>query len=306
MNWPVDFTTSKQAAPDRAGGFVSWFGGSSAGASVEDVSEREMRRIRAKQIDAVTRLVPVTMTVNLGNVLLVLFVFWGTGSNIFLSVWALAICSAAAVAIRSWVRLHRAPPLEASRRTTRRMTIQAFLLAAAWGMLPMVLLPVVVPTQQLIVACLMAGMISGGAFTLSTVPSAGLAYTWTLSFASAGALLLCRGETYVVTAIFLLIYGIFISRNLVAHGDLFFHNLRAQLQLERQTEIISLLLKEFQENASDWLWQTDGEGRLIHVPARFAEVAQIPAQLLHGAKLVEAMEMLCPPTGRPLPASAHR
>jgi signal transduction histidine kinase/DNA-binding response OmpR family regulator len=301
MQSPGDLTIGKRAAA-RARQFGALFGlvaGFSAVAGFEDgeVSEREMRRIRAQQIDAVTRLVPVTMTVNLGNVAIVLFVFWGTGSNIFLSVWALAIASAAAAAIRSWARLHSAPPKEASRRATRRMTIQAFFLATAWGALPLMQLPVVGPTQQLIVACLMAGMISGGAFTLSTVPSAGLAYTWTLAFASAAALLLCKGEAYVVTAIFLLIYGVFISRNLIAHGNLFLDNLKAQLQLERQTEIISLLLKEFQDNASDWLWQTDAEGRLIHVPERFVEVAQIPAQLLREATLVEAMEMLCPSDG---------
>ena len=66
------------------------------------------------------------------------------------------------------------------------------------------------------------------------------------------------------------------------------------MKLERQTEIISLLLKEFQENASDWLWQTDAEGRLIYVPERFAEVAQIPLPLLQGASFSEVLEMLCP------------
>ncbi len=83
-------------------------------------------------------------------------------------------------------------------------------------------------------------------------------------------------------------------RNIVSHGNLFQNNLRAQLQLERQTEIISLLLKEFQENASDWLWQTDARGRLIEVPDRFAEVAQMPLPLLKGADFAELLEMLCP------------
>ena len=54
------------------------------------------------------------------------------------------------------------------------------------------------------------------------------------------------------------------SRNLVAHGNICSWTICARkLQLERQTEIISLLLKEFQANASDWLWQTDVDGRLV-------------------------------------------
>jgi signal transduction histidine kinase/CheY-like chemotaxis protein/HPt (histidine-containing phosphotransfer) domain-containing protein len=300
MQWPGDLTIAKRTTRNGAlGAFFHWLVGSSVetGVEVNDVNERQLRRIRARQIEAVTRLVPITMTINLANVAIVLFVFWNTGSNIFLSLWAMAIVVIAVLATRSWERSRHSPRKEASRNSTKRMTIQAFVLALTWGALPVVLLPVIGPTQQLIVACLMAGMISAGGFALSTVPSAGLAYTWTMTGASVIALLLCRVEEFAVTAIFLLIYAVFISRNVVSNGNLFFDNLRAQFQLERQTETISLLLKEFQENASDWLWQTDAEGRLIHVPERFVEVAQIPARSLHRARLLEVMETLCPSDG---------
>ena len=115
-----------------------------------------------------------------------------------------------------------------------------------------------------------------------------------MAFASAVALLLCGDKVYLCTALFLLIYSGFMARNIASHGNLFQDNLLAQLQLERQTDIISLLLKEFQENASDWLWQTDAQGRLSDVPARFAEVAQMPLPLLKGAHFAELLEMLCP------------
>ena len=300
MKWPGDLSMAKRTARDGPlGAFLHWLVGFSIanGFDAGDVSEREMRRIRARQIGAVARLVPVTMTVNLSNVAIVLFVFWNTGFNVFLSAWASVIAAAAAMATRSWIRSRRRPPNEASRNATRRMTVQAFVLALTWGAMPVVLLPMIGPSHQLIVACLMAGMISAGGFALASVPSAGLAYTWTMTCASVLALLLCRDEMFAVTGFFLLIYAVFISRNVVSNGNLFFDNQLAQLQLERQTETISLLLKEFQENASDWLWQTDAEGRLTHVPERFVEVAQMPAQLLRGARLVEAMEMLCPADG---------
>lgn len=297
MNRLRNLATAKQTARDAApGASTIWLRGFFPGSGLEasDLSEREMRRVRAKQIDAITRLVPLTMTINLTNVAIILFVFWNTGSNIFLGAWGLTIATAAAMATRSWVRSRRRPPEEASRNATRRLTIQAFILALAWGAMPVVILPAIGPTHQLIVACLMAGMISAGGFTLSTVPSAGLAYTWTMTGASAVSLLLCQVDAYVVTAIFLLIYAAFISRNVILNGRLFYDNICAQLQLERQTETISLLLKEFQENASDWLWQTDAESRLIDVPERFVEVAQIPRALLQGAYFAKALEMLCP------------
>ena len=190
---------------------LSYIGGFSAIAALDstEINDGEMGRIRAKQIDAVTQLVPVTMTVNLINMAIILVLFWNTGSNVFLSLWALAIASAVAMAVRSWLRSRRVPPVRASLRAARRMVLQAFFLAAIWGALPLVLLAKSDPTDQMIIACLMAGMISGGAFTLSTVPRAGLVYTWTMTFASAGALLLSGDKVHLFTAIFLLLYAAF-------------------------------------------------------------------------------------------------
>jgi hypothetical protein len=105
MKWPGDLSTAKRTARDGPfGAFLNWLVGFSiaSGFDAAGVSEREMRRIRAKQIGAVTRLVPVTMTVNLGNVSIVLFLFWNTGFNLFLSAWATAIAAAAVMATRSW------------------------------------------------------------------------------------------------------------------------------------------------------------------------------------------------------------
>ena len=277
------------------GAFLYWLGGFEIeDGLIADLSDREIRRIRAKQIDAVTRLIPVTMAVTMLNVAIVLILFWGRGWNDFLAIWGLTLGATASLAVRSWRRSHRQPPQEASSRAALQMLRQAFFLAAIWGMLPLALFSRIEPTSQLILACLMVGMMSGGAFTLSTFPRAGLVYLATMTTACAGALLLCGTGPYLVTSVFLLLFAFFMARNIVSQGNLFLGNLKAQLELERQTEIISLLLKEFQENASDWLWRTDAEGHLVEVPERFAAVAQLPLPLLKGSHFADVLDMLCP------------
>ena len=84
------------------------------------------------------------------------------------------------------------------------------------------------------------------------------------------------------------------SRNLASHGHLFVDNLCSKMELQRQTDIISLLLKDFQANSADWLWQTDTDGRLVSIPDRFAEAAQLPLNLLRGATLTDVLALLCP------------
>ncbi|MCA1545344.1 response regulator [Bradyrhizobium sp. BRP19] len=277
------------------GAFLYWLGGFEIEDGLTaDLSEREIRRIRAKQIDAVTQLIPVTMAVTMLNVAIVLILFWGRGWNDFLAIWGLTLAATASLAVRAWHKSHQNPPQETSPHAARQMLRQAFFLAAIWGALPLALFSRIEPTSQLLLACLMVGMMSGGAFTLSTFPRAGLVYLATMTIACAGALLLCGTGPYLVTAVFLLLFAFFMARNIVSQGNLFLGNLKAQLELERQTEIISLLLKDFQENASDWLWQTDAEGRLVDVPQRFADVAQLPLPLLKGAQFADVLDMLCP------------
>ncbi|WP_375314496.1 ATP-binding protein [Bradyrhizobium sp. A5] len=295
MGWPDKSMKQSEPRDGLVGAFLYWLGGFEIEDGLTaDLSEREMRRIRAKQIDAVTRLIPVTMGVTLLNVAIVLILFWGKGWNDFLAIWGLTLTATASLAVRSWRRSHKNPPQEASLRAARQMLRQAFFLAAIWGTLPLALFRHIEPTSQLILACLMVGMMSGGAFTLSTFPRAGLVYLASMTVACAGALLLCGTGPYLVTSVFLLLFAFFMARNIVSQGNLFLGNLKAQLELERQTEIISLLLKDFQENASDWLWQTDAEGHLVDVPQRFADVAQLPLPLLKGSHFADVLDMLCP------------
>ena len=257
------------------------------GATLDDLDEQERRRIRVAQIGAVVQLVPLTMTINILNATIIVDVFWGTGSNVFLSIWGTLVALQAGAALWSWKLKRHNRPTGASARSIRRTIGHAALLALTWGAAPLVLFPHADTVHQLVMAAMIAGMISGGAFCLSTVPNAGLAYTWTLAVISAGALWLADYSLYAVMAVLVVIYAAFISRNVAAHGSLFINHLRAELKLEAQREVIGLLLNDFQEHASDWLWETDATGVLTRVSDRFAEAVEKAPSEMHGARFAD-------------------
>ena len=259
------------------------------GLTLDDLDEQERRRIRAAQISAVVQLVPLTMTVNALNAAIVTYVFWGTGSNLFLGFWFLLIALQAGAELVSWRLRRDKPPTGVSERAIRRAVVHASVLGMTWGVAPLVLFPSADTMHQLVLSALMAGMISGGAFCLSTIPRAGLAYTWTIVAASAGSLWVAGYTLYEFTAVLLLIYGVFMSRNLMTHAALFASHMRDQIKLEAQREVISLLLNDFQEHASDWLWETDGSGVLTHVSDRFAEAASKPSSELQGRQFADVI-----------------
>ncbi len=54
------------------------------------------------------------------------------------------------------------------------------------------------------------------------------------------------------------------------------------IRLEEQAEVISLLLRDFEESASDWLWETDANLELKRATERLAEVTRKPRDKLVG------------------------
>ena len=56
----------------------------------------------------------------------------------------------------------------------------------------------------------------------------------------------------------------------------------ALIHLQQTNETVKILLRDFEENASDWLWETDAAGHLRHASSRFVEVARQPAETIAG------------------------
>jgi diguanylate cyclase (GGDEF)-like protein len=54
------------------------------------------------------------------------------------------------------------------------------------------------------------------------------------------------------------------------------------IRIEENAELIKLLLRDFEESASDWLWETDAKLALQRVSSRLAQVAGKPPEALTG------------------------
>ena len=157
-----------------------FFGAEVVVADMDGIDEHGQRRIRAAQIATAVELVPMSMSINILNALIVVFVFRDAAPLQFLIPWALMVVLAVGVSLWSWWRSRHKKITGASARSIRRMVWHSGLLGATWGILPLVLFPSAGLPHQMIIACLTTGMISGGAFGLWTVPRAALISTWSI------------------------------------------------------------------------------------------------------------------------------
>lgn len=144
------------------------------------------------------------------------------------------------------------------------------------------------PGRIWIIAVASAYIVTGG-WLFANAAYVGLAWVLTLSGAFAGAFLALYPETYGFMAGLLLFYALTISLGILMTSRAFVRRLMAETEIESQRELVGLLLHDFEENASDWLWETDRQGRLVHVSARLAEAMGVPAATLRGQALVAAL-----------------
>lgn len=242
--------------------------------------------IRAAQVGAVVRATPLTAAVNVLNAGLVVLTFWNDTPVWPLLAWFALVASLAALALRAWHRSRQRPaPTAVSPRALRRTTLHAFLFAAAWGAVPAALFAGADPFGRFVLGCLAAGMITGGAFAVSAVPRAGFAYTWTLSLLMVAGLAASGEPVMLAAAALLCLYAAFVSRNLAAHGALLAETLRGRREIEAQREVLGLVLRDFEDSASDCLWETDAADRLRRAPPRLARALGLAPDAVEGASL---------------------
>ncbi|EQB32795.1 putative bifunctional diguanylate cyclase/phosphodiesterase [Sphingobium ummariense] len=84
-------------------------------------------------------------------------------------------------------------------------------------------------------------------------------------------------------------YALGLVLGTVLFARLFVRQHSMSAQLEEKSEVVSLLLREYEEGGSDWLWQTDAARRLQGVSARFAETLGLDPQQIEGLPLVQVL-----------------
>ncbi|MBT0962057.1 putative bifunctional diguanylate cyclase/phosphodiesterase [Denitromonas iodatirespirans] len=244
-------------------------------------------QFRARQIQAVLRLTPLTMLANALNATIVGWTFRDQLNPLLLVAWALFILYSAGTGIHAWWRGRQGrTPTTASPRALARATKHAALLAILWSVVPILLMPLGDADTRIMLTAVVTGMICAGGFALATVPQAALTYVAILGTATFIGLLRMDHALAIGLSLLLLIYTIIVMGSVLSNARTFGARVMAEAETERQRQLVGLLLNDFEENASDWLWETDADGRLTHVSQRMANVFGSSMQALTGQPLL--------------------
>ncbi|MBO9558482.1 MAG: PAS domain-containing protein, partial [Caulobacter sp.] len=258
-------------------------------------------RVRFEQLVSIQRLTPVMMGANIVNAQLVCLAGLSGPHRITLAAWAGIVTCYALLGLRGWLSARRRKSAKntVSARGARRVALQTGLLGALWGVLPALALRDANTEMSMLIVALTAGMIGAGSFALLTLPIAALAYTTPLVIGSLFVLLTSHEPVLLALAGLLIFCYLVVGLSCLSHAKVFVDRLVADDELERQKQVVSLLLSDFEEGSSDWLWEVDATGALTYVSERMAEAAGRRREDLMGlrvgdlgAELAEAPEGL--------------
>ena len=244
--------------------------------------------LRARQIQAVLSLAPIMIGANILNLAIVDFLFWSADHRLYLGAWTTLLC----VVLGVWVvKLRRArgrvERQRASPRGVRRLALSALVFGVIWSSPLLVMFNDVGEARRIILATCAAGMISGGALALATVWQAALIFALAIEIPTATLLIATGDRMYIGLAALSASFGVVIASTVLERGRRFAEQFVTALNMREQGQVISLLLKEFEESSSDWLWEVDARGKLIRVSQRLASLAGSTIESLNGRSAIE-------------------
>ena len=247
------------------------------------LSAGQASALRAAQLHAVTGMTPYTISANFVNAVIFDALFWNGAHRGFLVMWSCLLSALLAAWALSWRRSRlRGAQTRASSRAIGRASLRAFVFALMWAAPFVIMFGDATAVQRIVLIATAGGMMAGGAMALATIWQASLTYAATIA-APMIAILTTSNEPMLwglaaLAASFMFV----ISRTVLDRARLATDAFIANLRLRDQSQVISLLLKEFEEHGSDWLFEVDASMRLIRVSERCASMFGRPAHQLEG------------------------
>jgi diguanylate cyclase (GGDEF)-like protein len=190
-------------------------------------------RVRAEQINNIKRYLTWVLLANICNALVLVAALWSSPLRQSAIAWASAV-----VLVGLYFGLRQrhtasARPTYVSLHTITRAIRNSLLLGSLWATLPLIFFADASPGGQVIIACLCAGMLGGGAFVLANMPAAAIAFTAPIVVSSAVTIGRSGDAAYFLVAVLMVSYISVLWRGIFVYASQMAKRVAAQVNAER-------------------------------------------------------------------------
>ncbi len=244
-------------------------------------------RVRAAQLLAINRYVPFNVLAMMVNVSALLYGFRGLPEYPFMVRWSIVMgLLALAWTLRFRQVERRGESQEASPRYFWTITAEMIAFGLFWAALSLHMVPAVPVPEQALLVLLSLTVMGATGFAAAAMPVCSIAVVLIIGTSTLAAIPSGSPLASPLIALAFLTFSLLIVRGVMVTSHAMMARMRTQFELGERTEIVRLLLHEFEANGSDWLIEVDTEGCLTHVSPRLADVAKRPREALLGQPLL--------------------
>jgi diguanylate cyclase len=191
-------------------------------------------RVRAEQINNIKRYLTWILLANICNALVLVAALWASPLRRLSVAWASAIVIVGLYYGLRQRHTARVRPTHVSAHAISRSIRNSLLLGILWATLPLIFFSDASPGGQVIIACLCAGMLGGGAFALASIPSAAIAFTAPIVVASAITIGRSGDAAYALVAVLMISYISVLWRGIYVYSSQIVKRVAEQVKAERE------------------------------------------------------------------------
>ena len=232
-----------------------------------EMSAEQAARVRKRQYIAVSELANVTVLACLLNVAVLVLSFWESQVGRLVTIWGSIMLLVLSYVLFSIYRQRRTAHGEVQTDEQIQHNISAFVRGATtigimWGVIALVVVPFADPIGLTASGMLLVGTMFGGVLLIGRIPNAAMGLVIPVALGVLAGLQMQQDPRNTLLAIMTISYtSVLYFASRMAYQQ-FAQQQLSQLELEDRKELIGILLRDFEENTSDWLWQIDCEGIL--------------------------------------------
>ena len=260
-------------------GWRAVFGFADAGG--DDFSQARAAQICAIQQFTLTRLIGELLAATVLVLILARSVSLPT-----LGGWFAVALATSIVTVFNRVRMRDWHDEKASIGDLHRETLQSIALGIVWAAPPLLFGGAGGIEQQLGLWTVSFALMAGTALLLSPLPLGTISFLALVGGANA-VMMVKLGMPTMGLAGAALTFMLIASA--VANGRAFIAHTTAEFALAEKDEVVSLLLREFEDGDADWLWQIDASKSLTHVSPRLAYALGQETMQLEGRPFLQML-----------------
>ncbi|MDE2567678.1 MAG: EAL domain-containing protein [Sphingomonadales bacterium] len=239
----------------------------SAVLGLSDPADGDWGRLRGLQYSSLVRVTKARLLAHGLAAMLVLDIFVKIVPMALLAGWAAVLLAVLVAGARFDHTLYDADRRRISRSEVHQMTMSTVITALVWT------IPVVIFGQfgnsadRLALWTVTAMLMTGMAVGFAAVPLGTLLFAAIVGGASMATFLL---HANFIAADVVAVFVIIVCVGAVDAARTFLGAKVAEAGMNEKSEVVSLLLREFEEGEADWLWQIDASRRVRSISPRFA------------------------------------